>query len=93
MTNLITLSKSAQHLSTPIPQEIIHFVEDGRNPDIYTREFVEVVMRHNQAQKGRSEALAKFRDILGEQIVAGIPEMREDVKKVVEASGGQLGGA
>lgn len=90
LTNLVELSKTAQRLPTPIPLEIIQYVEGGRNPDIYTREFVEVIMRTNQAQKGRSEALAQFRDILGEQIVAGIPEMREDVRKVVEVSGGQL---
>ena len=90
MTNLIQLSKSAQRLPLTIPAEIIGYVEDGRNPDIFTREFVEVVMRFNQAQKGRSEALALFRDILGEQIAVGIPEMRGDVRKAVEASGGTL---
>lgn len=47
-------------------------------------------MQNNQALKGRSEAVMQFRDILAEQIVMGIPEMREDVRKVVEASGGQL---
>lgn len=47
-------------------------------------------MRINQAQKGRSEALAQFRDILAEQVVVGVPEMREDVRKAVEVSGGKL---
>lgn len=90
MTNLIELSKTAQRLPTSIPLEIIEYVENGRNPDIFTRDFVEVIMRTNQAQKGQGEALAQFRDILAEQIVVGIPEMREDVMKTIEASGGQL---
>ena len=90
MANLVELSKTAQRLHTTIPLEIIQFVENGRNPDVFTREFVEVIMRINQAQKGQSDALAQFRDILAEQIVVGIPEMREDVKKTVEASGGEL---
>lgn len=47
-------------------------------------------MRYNQQQKGRADAYAQFRDILGETIGAGIPEIREDVKKVVEASGGKV---
>jgi len=47
-------------------------------------------MKNNQMLKGRSEALANFRDILGQQIMAGIPEMKEDVRKVVEASGGRV---
>lgn len=48
-------------------------------------------MRYNQQQNGRANAYAQFRDILGEAIGQGIPEMREDVKKVVEASGGKVG--
>jgi mediator of RNA polymerase II transcription subunit 10 len=65
-------------------------VENSRNPDIYTREFVELVMRYNQQQKGRSDAYAQFRDILGREMASAIPEIREDVKKIVESSGGQI---
>lgn len=70
--------------------EIIQYVEASRNPDIYTREFVELVMRHNQEHKGRSDAFAQFRDILGQRMMAGIPEIRNEVKQVVEASGGHV---
>ena len=65
-------------------------MENSRNPDIYTREFVELVMRYNQQLKGRSEAFASFRDFLGQQTAAGIPEIKEDVKRVVQASGGRI---
>lgn len=47
-------------------------------------------MRYNQQQKGRSEAFAQFRDILGAKMASGIPEIRDDVKKVVESTGGRL---
>ena len=66
--------------------EIIQYVEAARNPDIYTREFVELVMRYNQQQKGRSEAFAQFRDILAQQMAVGIPELRPEVDRVVKAS-------
>lgn len=75
-----------------MPIEIIEYVENSRNPDIYLREFVEVVMKNNQLLKGRSEALLNFRDILAQQIVPAIPEMKEDVRSVVEASGGHIEG-
>jgi mediator of RNA polymerase II transcription subunit 10 len=51
---------------------------------------VELVMRYNQQLKGRSEAFASFRDILGQQMMVGIPEIKDDVKRVVEASGGRV---
>lgn len=70
-----------------MPKDIIDYVELARNPDVYTREFVEVVMRHNQEQKGRNEAYGDFHDILAQTIITGIPDMAEDVKKVAAASG------
>ena len=88
--NLILLTQFARQLGTHIPFEVIDYVEKSRNPDIYTREYVEVVMKNNQEQKGRSEALATFQEILGRDVAAGIPDMREDVSKIVEASGGRL---
>ena len=63
-------------------------MENSRNPDIYTREFVELVMRYNQQQKGRSEAFAQFRDILGREMASAIPEISTEVREIVESSGG-----
>jgi mediator of RNA polymerase II transcription subunit 10 len=54
---------------------------------------VELVMRYNQQQKGRSEAFANFRDILATQMVAGIPEMKPDVEQILRTSGGSLNGS
>ncbi|CZT16850.1 related to Mediator of RNA polymerase II transcription subunit 10 [Ramularia collo-cygni] len=90
LQNLQSLSQTARRLPTHIPLEIIQYVENSRNPDIYTREFVELVMRYNQQQKGRADAYAQFRDILGEAMMQGIPEIREDTQKVLEASGGRV---
>lgn len=88
--NLLTLSESAATLTTHLPMDIIQYVERSRNPDIYTREFVELVMRYNQQMAGRSEAFAAFRDVLGREMMSGIPEMKDDVLKVLEMSGGRL---
>ncbi|CAK1356097.1 Mediator of RNA polymerase II transcription subunit 10 [Cercospora beticola] len=87
LQNLKNLSQKAQLLPTHVPKDIIDYVELARNPDVYTREFVEVVMRHNQEQKGRNEAYGDFHDILAQTIITGIPDMAEDVKKVAAASG------
>lgn len=71
-----------------IPQELIMYVENGRNPDIYTREFVEIVRRGNQLMRGKMHAFSGFRDVLAEQIAAGMPELRDDVARVVTSTGG-----
>lgn len=71
-----------------VPPELVEYVEHGRNPDIYTREFVELVRRGNQLMRGKLNAFGTFRDILAENITTAMPELRDDVAQVVEATGG-----
>jgi mediator of RNA polymerase II transcription subunit 10 len=68
---------------------VVQYVEDGRNPDIYTREFVELVAKSNQLMNGKRRAFMRFRDVLAEQIEAGFPELTEEVRKVQEGTGGK----
>lgn len=88
--NLVQLSQTARRLPTRIPLDIIQYVEQTRNPDIYTREFVELVMRYNQQLKGRTAAFGNFRDILGAEMRSAIPEIADDVRQVVELTGGKV---
>lgn len=71
-----------------IPREIIVYVQEGRNPEIYTREFVEVVMKLNQKMKGKAEAFAQFRDILAAEWAAASPDLKPQIDAVVQSTGG-----
>jgi len=64
------------------------YVEDGRNPDIYTREFVEIVAKQNQFLNGKMRAFGDFKDVLAEQINTTFPELRGDVEHVLWATSG-----
>ncbi|OXV06831.1 hypothetical protein Egran_05403 [Elaphomyces granulatus] len=75
--------------SIQLPPEIIDYVDAARNPDIYTREFVELVQRGNQDLKGKKEAFASFRDVLAREMRSAMPECRREVDKVVMATGGK----
>ncbi|KAF6222623.1 hypothetical protein HO133_000670 [Letharia lupina] len=90
-TSLSTLSTSSSSLPIGLPPEIIDYIDQGRNPDIYTRELVEAVQRSNQYLKGKSEAFAGFRDMLAEEIVKGIPECKEDVQRILEGNKAVVG--
>ena len=72
-----------------VPPELIAYVDGGRNPDIYTREFVELARRSNQLMKGKEEAFGGFRDVLAEVLGEGNPELKGDVERVVVATGGK----
>lgn len=71
----------------PIPIDVINYIEDGRNPDIYTREFVEVTARTNAKLKGSILAFRKLRDILGDKLVQEFPHLENGVEKIKSRTG------
>lgn len=82
------LSTSPTSSSLPsVPPELVQYVDNGRNPDIYTREFVELARRGNQLMRGKQLAFAGFRDVLAAQMDRAMPELRADVRRVVEVTG------
>ncbi|KAK1242233.1 hypothetical protein MKX07_000219 [Trichoderma sp. CBMAI-0711] len=87
LQNVHAAASPPNHLPS-VPPELLEYVENGRNPDIYTREFVELVRRGNQLMRGKVSAFASFRDVLAEQMSAAMPELRDDVRRVLEATGG-----
>jgi hypothetical protein len=38
--------------------------------------------------KGKTDAFGSFRDVLAGEMARGLPELKEDVKMVVESTGG-----
>jgi mediator of RNA polymerase II transcription subunit 10 len=90
LTQLTNLINSAPNLNVSVPVEVINYVQEGRNPDIYTREFVELIMKLNQMHKGKTEAFGKFRNVLAREFVGAVPEMERPVRQVVESSGGKI---
>ncbi|CUM67538.1 uncharacterized protein PRCAT00005238001 [Priceomyces carsonii] len=66
----------------PIPVDVISYIEDGRNPDIYTREFIEVTAKTNARLKGRMEGFAKLRDILGDKLMKECPRLTKNIEDI-----------
>ena len=69
---------------------MIEYVETGRNPDIYTREFVELVQKSNDHMRGKMLAFQTFRDVLATEIGCALPELRDQVDRVVRETGGTV---
>jgi mediator of RNA polymerase II transcription subunit 10 len=86
----MTLSRNAPSVPVDIPPEIIRYVENSRNPIIFNREFIELVQRMNQMLKGRCESFGRMQSILAADIIGAMPELKDDVMKVLQATGGKL---
>ena len=78
-----TVNGTGNERDIRIPPELIQYVDAGRNPDIYTREFVELARRGNQLMKGKQAAFSSFRDCLATEMTRGLPELTKDVERVV----------
>ncbi|KAI0486869.1 transcription factor subunit Med10 of mediator complex-domain-containing protein [Xylaria cf. heliscus] len=93
-TELTALSRSLQAVHRTattrtlpqVPPELVQYVDGGRNPDVYTREFVELVRRGNQLMRGKQRAFASFRDVLAGEIESAMPELRADAAATVLAA-------
>ncbi|KAI8941111.1 RNA polymerase II mediator complex subunit [Plenodomus lindquistii] len=88
--NLVKLSSTAPSVQIDIPPEVTTYVENSRNPDIFTREFVETVQRMNQMLSGRVDAYRMLQEQLAIQISAVIPELKDDVHAIVLSTGGSV---
>lgn len=67
-----------------IPFEVVQYIEDGRNPDIYTREFVEAIRRSNQYQRAKMHGLKLLRDSLAEKISEEFPDLESAVQDILK---------
>lgn len=76
----------------PVPADVIAYIEDGRNPDIYTREFIEVTAKSNARLKSKMLGFGQLRDVLGEKLgkeFPGLVDSIEDIKRrTLERTGG-----
>ncbi len=84
------LSRTAPFVNVNIPPEVMSYVENSRNPDIFTREFVETVQRMNQMLYGRVDAYRALQEQLARHVSSAIPELKDDVISVVESTGGKV---
>lgn len=69
---------------TLVPLDVVEYIDNGRNPDVYTREFIELLAKQNQYIKGKLAAMGQFRDILGAQIKETYPDLANAVDQVLD---------
>lgn len=60
-----------------VPLDILTYLDHGRNPDIYSREFVELIAKQNQNIAGHMQALQQFETLLSQDIGTQFPTLGE----------------
>lgn len=70
-----------------IAPEIVDYVDEGRNPDIFTREFVENVQRGNAVINGKKQAFKDFSVIYAQKLKEGIGGVDRQVDRIMHNAG------
>ncbi|CAN6622055.1 mediator of RNA polymerase II transcription subunit 10 [Trichomonascus vanleenenianus] len=78
------LNVSTSELPHQVPLDVVEYIENGRNPDVYTREFVELLAKQNQYVKGKQDAMKEYRNAVANEIKTAYPDLETVVNQVVE---------
>jgi mediator of RNA polymerase II transcription subunit 10 len=88
LDHLARESSSTTITNTFVPPEVVDYVDDGRNPDIYTRDLVEVVQRGNAVLNGKMNAFGSFSKIFADDLRKMSPEMAKAVDEIMDGGAG-----
>ena len=73
-----------------IAPEVVDYTDDGRNPDIFSRDFVELVQRGNAVMNGKKQAFNSFAEIYARELKKGIGGVDKQVDAVMKNAGLEL---
>jgi mediator of RNA polymerase II transcription subunit 10 len=87
LDHLARASSSSTITNTFVPPEVVDYVDDGRNPDIYRRDLVEVVQRGNAVLNGKMNAFGSFSTVFAADLRKMSPEMAKAVDEIMGVNG------
>ncbi|GCC20428.1 hypothetical protein chiPu_0018988 [Chiloscyllium punctatum] len=75
ITGLQDVDKCRQQLhDINVPLEVFEYIDQGRNPQLYTKECLERALAKNEQVKGKIDTLKKFKGLLVHELSKVFPE-------------------
>ncbi|GAA5965482.1 hypothetical protein JCM8115_005768 [Rhodotorula mucilaginosa] len=68
-----------------VPIEVINLVDQGKNPHLHTKNFIERLAGENMYTNGILSGISDYRDLLCAQLGEAFPDLAEDVKLMTPA--------
>ncbi|KAF9374168.1 Mediator of RNA polymerase II transcription subunit 10 [Podila verticillata] len=72
-------------LDIMVPMEVLSFIEDGKNPDLFTKSFIECVAGENQFTNGKITAMKSFESSLSQNLGALFPEEMDEYQDILKS--------
>eukprot|EP01121_Diplochlamys_sp_Union-15-3_P017615 TRINITY_DN6238_c0_g1_i1.p1 TRINITY_DN6238_c0_g1~~TRINITY_DN6238_c0_g1_i1.p1 ORF type:complete len:143 (-),score=26.88 TRINITY_DN6238_c0_g1_i1:93-488(-) len=82
ITYFNNIDRLREHFNFPIPLQLLKYIDQGINPEVYKKQCVDLCLANNQKIKGKIDSIALFRNILEEEIQKTFPEQLAEYKKI-----------
>ncbi|PUZ71651.1 hypothetical protein GQ55_2G330600 [Panicum hallii var. hallii] len=86
VAELDTMQKLAEGCDIQVPMEVVNLIDDGKNPDEFTRDVLNSCIAKNQITKGKTDAFKSLRKHLLEELEQAFPEDVEQYREIRASS-------
>ncbi|KAI3469133.1 hypothetical protein Pfo_025796 [Paulownia fortunei] len=90
MNNLVleldNMTRLAEKCNIQVPMEVLNLIDDGKNPDEFTRDMLNGCIAKNQITKGKTDAFKSMRRHLLEELEQAFPDEVEAYREIRAAS-------
>ncbi|KAH7560872.1 hypothetical protein ACOSP7_016680 [Xanthoceras sorbifolium] len=83
LDNMVNLSEKC---NIEVPMEVLNLIDDGKNPDEFTRDIINSCIAKNQVTKGKTDAFKSFRKHLLEELEQTFPDEVESYREIRASS-------
>ncbi|CAL0306431.1 unnamed protein product [Lupinus luteus] len=86
VVELDNMVKLAEKCNIQVPMEVLNLIDDGKNPDEFTKDVLNNCIAKNQITKGKTDAMKNFRKHLLEELEETFPAEVETFRESRAAS-------
>ncbi|KAK4270689.1 hypothetical protein QN277_019467 [Acacia crassicarpa] len=87
---LDNMIKLAEKCNIQVPMEVVNLIDDGKNPDEFTKDVIMNCVAKNQITKGKSDALKSLRKHLLEELEQNFPDEVEAFRESRAATAAEM---
>ncbi|KAA8548374.1 hypothetical protein F0562_000058 [Nyssa sinensis] len=79
---LDNMMKLSEKCNIQVPMEVLNLIDDGKNPDEFTRDVINSCIARNQTTKGKTDAFKGLRRHLLEELEQAFPDEVESYREI-----------
>lgn len=81
--NMREIEKCKTHVQDiEVPLEVFEYIDQGRNPQLYTKDCLEKAQEKNQQVNGKIDAYKDFRSLLVDELSKQFPKELEEYQQI-----------